>query len=97
MDKDGKQPDQGRFREEAEAILKNRPGKNDASLSQEEARKLIQEMELHQIELELQVNELIREKNHPKNTADEHSELYDIGRDFLLQSETDLNYAQRMA
>jgi len=87
MDKNGKQPDQGKFREEAEAILKNRPGKKDALLSQEEARKLIHELELHQIELELQVNELIREKNHPKNFPDKHSELYDIECDYLLQSE----------
>jgi len=58
MENNGKQPDPGRFREEAEAILKNRPGIKDASISQEEARKLIHEMELHQIELELQVNEL---------------------------------------
>ena len=46
------------LRQQAEKLLKTNPAKTDLSLSESEIRKLINEMEVHQIELEIQNKEL---------------------------------------
>ena len=66
------------LRQKAEELLKSKPSKADSSLSAIEAAKLIQELEIHQIELELQNKELIQAKSNLQKIAEKYTELYDL-------------------
>ena len=53
------QPESEILRQKAEALLKKRPAKTVSPPSEAEMQRLIHELEVHQIELEIQNEELI--------------------------------------
>ena len=67
------------LRQKAERLLKNRTHGKVSQISEADALKLIQELEVHQIELELQNEELMLAKEQVAKAADEkYVELYDF-------------------
>ncbi len=66
------------LRQKAEELLKMKPSKADSSLSAIETAKLIHELEVHQIELELQNEELVVARSSIQNIAEKYTELYDF-------------------
>ncbi|MEI6456501.1 MAG: hybrid sensor histidine kinase/response regulator, partial [bacterium] len=58
MEKDNEKLEAEILRKRAEELLKKRPKKNGPPLSEADNLKLIHELEVHQIELELQNQEL---------------------------------------
>ncbi len=67
-----------KLRQRAEKILKKKLTNTNLQLSQEEMQKLIYELEVHQIELELQNEELKMAQAASKNYAEKYHELYDF-------------------
>ena len=66
------------LRQKAEELLKSKPSKHDSQLSELENRKLIFELEVHQIELELQ-NETLRNAQALADAAHgKYIRLYDL-------------------
>ncbi len=67
-----------KLRKQAEALLKEH--KNKASLPSADADmlKLIHELEVHQIELELQNEELIQANQRANEATEKYEELYDF-------------------
>ncbi len=74
MEKDNKSEAAARLREKAEEIFKKKPVKSVLPLSEVDILRLIQEFEVHQIELELENEEL----KLAKTTAQDAIELYDF-------------------
>jgi PAS domain S-box-containing protein len=70
--------DTGPLRQKAEQLLKNVLSKADLHLSEAEIRKLIHELGIFQIELELQNDELIKAKSELQETADKYADLYEF-------------------
>ncbi|MCX6280093.1 MAG: PAS domain S-box protein [Bacteroidetes bacterium] len=68
----------GFLRQKALKIFKNRPGRMVLQLSETEALKLINELEVHKIELELQNEELMLAKGEAEVAADKFNELFDF-------------------
>lgn len=66
------------IRQMAEEFVKNRTSVNDMEISDYEVRKLIHELEVHQIELELQNEELVLARYSAQESADKYAELYDF-------------------
>ncbi len=66
------------LRQKAEALQKMKPSHADSSLSAIETAKLIHELEVHQIELELQNKELILARSSVQELAERYTELYDL-------------------
>jgi PAS domain S-box-containing protein len=67
------------LRQKAEKLLENRTHVKASQISEADALKLIQELEVHQIELELQNEELMLAKEQVAKAADEkYVELYDF-------------------
>src|SRR5665648_633452 len=71
------------LRMKAEELLKKKHPKTISQLSDADVLKLMHEVEVHQIELELQQEEIIWAEQHAieeaaKNAADEYNELYDF-------------------
>jgi PAS domain S-box-containing protein len=66
------------LRAKAEELMKMKPSKADSSLSLIETVKLIHELEVHQIELELENNELILARSSSQEVAEKYTELYDL-------------------
>ena len=66
------------IRFQAEELLKNSKQVDPSILSKQDAMKLIHELQVHQIELELQNDEIIRIKSDFHETLDKHTELYDF-------------------
>ncbi len=66
------------LRQKAEELLKNKPLKHVLSFSEAEYLKLIFELEVHQIELELQNHELTLAKELADEVARKYAELYDF-------------------
>jgi PAS domain S-box-containing protein len=62
----------------AKILVKKKLVKTISQLSESEALKLINELDVHQIELELQKEELIRERLTSKAAAEKYIELYDF-------------------
>ncbi|MDO9256111.1 MAG: PAS domain S-box protein [Bacteroidales bacterium] len=67
-------PASNHLRQKAEELLKHKPARNKSELSEAEALRLIHELEVHQVELEIQ-NEELRLANAKANDA---TELYDF-------------------
>jgi len=66
------------LRQKAEALLKNKSSKTGSLLTEPETLKLISELEVHQIELELQNEELRLAKEQIEIEVDKYVELYDF-------------------
>jgi hypothetical protein len=78
MTSDNKDSESQTLRQKAEALLKMKPSKADSSLSAIESVKLIHELRVHQIELELQNKELILARSNFQELAERYTELYDL-------------------
>jgi len=68
------------LRQKAEDLLKKRPSKSTSHLSEVEVEilKLIHELEVHHIELEMQNEELMLAKEQAEIAAEKYTELYDF-------------------
>ena len=66
------------LRQKAEALLKSRAVKTRHGTVEPEILKLIHELEVHQIELELQNQELLLAKEQAEVAAEKYSDLYDF-------------------
>ena len=66
------------LRQKAEELLKNKQRKTDVQLSETELLKLIHELEVYQIELELQNEELTLAKSNLQKSSEKYTELYDF-------------------
>jgi len=78
MKSDSKDSESQNLRQKAEELLKMNPSQADSSLSAIETVKLIHELEVHQIELELQNEELILARSNVQKIAEKYTELYDL-------------------
>ena len=78
MKKTGKQSESIRFRHKAEALLKEKALTDRSQLSDADIIKLIHEIEVYQIELELQNEDLINGREQIKAAVDRYTELYDF-------------------
>lgn len=67
-----------RLRQKAEELLKRKPLKTDSQISEAETLKLIHELDVHQIELELQNEELRLAKEQAEVATEKYIELYDF-------------------
>ena len=72
------QTSNGKLRQRAEKLLKKKLSKTDLELSKEEMQKLIYELEVHQIELELQYEELKKAQADANRFAEKYHDLYDF-------------------
>ena len=66
------------LRQKAEELLKKQRSKIGSKLSETDAFKLIHELEVHQIELEMQNEELILARTAATESAEKYLELYDF-------------------
>ncbi|MFV5691948.1 ATP-binding protein [Flavobacterium sp. LT1R49] len=66
------------LREKAEELQKNQQLKLDSNLSEADTLKLIHEFEVHQIELEMQNEELIHAKEQAEVATEKYTNLYDF-------------------
>ena len=66
------------LRQKAEELLITKISKSDSQLSETDTLKLIHELEVHQIELELQNKELNLARSAALLTAEKFTELYDF-------------------
>ncbi len=66
------------LRQKAEALLKKKSSKPISKFSKDEMLKLIHEIEVHEIELEMQNEELNRARNAQQLATKKYSELYDF-------------------
>ena len=73
--KKGSKSESGNLRQKAEALLKTKSLKTSSKLSETETLKLIHELEVHQIELELQNEELTLAKVRAEQAVDQYTEL----------------------
>ena len=78
MKSDTKNSESRNLRQKAEVLLKMRRSQPDSSHSTIETVKLIHELEVHQIELELQNRELILARSSVQELAERYTELYDL-------------------
>ncbi len=66
------------LRQKAEEIQKTKLSKNDHKPSEIDMMRLIQELEIHQIELEMQNEELLQAKDLTKVAIERYSDLYNL-------------------
>ncbi|MBF2707693.1 PAS domain S-box protein [Flavobacterium soyangense] len=66
------------LRQKAEEILKKKSINNDIHYSDIEILKLVHELDVHQIELEMQNEELLLAKKKAENDAEKYTNLYDF-------------------
>ena len=79
MKKENKSEAVSTLRQKAEELMKSKTPKKRQQLSEFDAMKLVHELEVHQIELELQNEELFRAKEKAAELATEkYAELYDF-------------------
>ena len=71
-------PDKTSLRKKAEELLKNQVAKNFSQFDETNAEKLIHELEVHKIELEITNVELNEANNLKKELANKYIELYDF-------------------
>ena len=70
--------DPAALRRRAEEALRARPNGRSAPLSGEEAIRLVEELRVHQVELELQNEELRRTRRETEELRDRYADLYDF-------------------
>ena len=68
----------GNLRRKAEKILEKQSIKNGSHLSEADTLRLIHELQVHQIEMELQNEELVQAKEEAEFASQKYSELYDF-------------------
>ena len=78
MEKNKNKSEAAALRKKAEALLKNKSSKHDFQISEVENFKLIHELQVHQIELELQNEELQLAKDHAEIAAGKYTTLYEF-------------------
>jgi PAS domain S-box-containing protein len=71
-------PEPQNLRQKAEEVFKNEPSASLSKLSETDTLKLFQELEVHQIELELQNEELKLARSAAQTMAEKFTELYDF-------------------
>ena len=76
--KKGKKSESEILRQKAEELLKKKQRKTDVQLSETQTLKLIHELEVCQIELELQNEELTLAKSNLQKSSEKYTELYDF-------------------
>ena len=76
--KKNNKPETAKLRLKAEELLKKRQAATDSQLSETETLKLMHELEVHQIELEMQSEELERTRAIAQETAEKYIQLYDF-------------------
>lgn len=70
--------DESILRQKAIEVLGKNPIKNDLLLSETDLMKLVHELEVHQVELELQNEELLLSKSATRDAVEKYTELYDF-------------------
>jgi signal transduction histidine kinase/CheY-like chemotaxis protein len=78
MDKNEKISKADSLRQKAEGLLKNKLLKPNSQLSEPDMLRLIHELEVHQIELEMQNEELVLAKENAELSEKKYTELYDF-------------------
>src|SRR4051812_33218162 len=78
MKKEKQIPETGRLRRQAEDRLKDFKTGKAASLPEVDARRLLHELEVHQIELELQNDELRGARQETEASLERYTELFDF-------------------
>lgn len=68
------------IRQKAEELHRIKESKYSPKLSEVETLKLIHELEVHQIELEIQKEELMLAKDEVENALQKYSDFYDLDR-----------------
>jgi transcriptional regulator with PAS, ATPase and Fis domain len=71
-------PESKILREAAEKIIKKRSSKAYKKLSEHDALKLLHELEVHQVELEMQNDELMNARDEARTANDKLTSLYDF-------------------
>ena len=66
------------IRQKAEEVYRTKASNSSSKLSEVETLKLIHELEVHQIELEMQKEELMQAKDEVENALQKYSDLYDF-------------------
>ena len=98
MKKNNKSSDVSQLRQKAEEKLKDKKFRKTSSLTEDEMRKLIHELEVHEIELEMQNEELRVAKEQAEQAEEKYAELYNYAPSgYLTLSKegeiTELNFA----
>ncbi len=70
--------DAARLRQQAEVILNARKSQANKTVSEADKLKLIHELEVHQIELEMQNEELVKAKFKAEQAEEKYADLYDF-------------------
>jgi PAS domain S-box-containing protein len=78
MDNNEKIPESGYLRQKAERLLKSKQLTSKSPLSEPDMLRLIHELEVHQIELEMQNEELVLAKENAELAEKKYTELYDF-------------------
>jgi PAS domain-containing protein len=71
-------PDASKLRQVAEEVLKKKSSKSSVKLSESDTLKLLHELEVHQIELEMQNEELVCARDEAKIANDRFISVYDF-------------------
>lgn len=66
------------LRQRAEELLKEKPLKDDSAISSAETKRLIYELQVHQIELEMQNDQLVKANRESEIAREKFAELYDF-------------------
>jgi len=66
------------LRQKAEESIKSKPSTSSTQLTRLDIQKLLHELEVHQIELEMQNDELIQAKKDALHEAERYTDLYDF-------------------
>jgi len=78
MKKSTVKQDAKNLRQKAEDLIKKKPVKSASEYDKAEMQRLIHELEVHQIELEIQNSELMLARSTAEKTADKYIDLYDF-------------------
>ncbi|HIH02944.1 MAG TPA: sensor domain-containing diguanylate cyclase, partial [Methanoregulaceae archaeon] len=80
MNSDGREPGKAAppdgLRRQAEEAVAEQPGRSGGPLSHDEALALVHELQVHQVELELQNEELARTRREAEALRDRYIDLY---------------------
>jgi hypothetical protein len=83
MDNDDKRNFE-KLHKKAEEFLKKYPKESELELSEAEKLKLIHELEVYRVELEMQQEELSRTKEQIESLSKKYDELFDLHNRFII-------------